>query len=169
VFPCCSPLRKIASQHTSYAVRDLWLRANLSATPTVGKLTLSVPTHGVRLLRMWPLPPPPPPPPRPPPPPPTPLPAGCPSGYTKHASGYWKNLNPCSTCAPAPLPAGAPLVECGKRCDTTPNCVAFELFHDGAVRCYTFEKALSPPFTSEPEGVMRTCVVKDFLDTVSPR
>ena len=90
------------------------------------RLTVTVPAHGVRLLRMWPhAPPPPRPPPPPGPPPPHPP---CPAGFTAHAAGYWHNLDlrtKASTVA-------ACAAECG------PGCAAFEVFvgsgYPGAVR-----------------------------------
>jgi hypothetical protein len=128
-----------------------------------------VPAHGVRMLRMWPVeaPPPPPQPPSPPSPPPSPVrPPACPSGFTQHASGYWRNTDPC----PQPEGPGEPCVEdrtnatvplCGTKCTTIgKSCVGFEVYMVGlppAERaCYVFLQELKPPFAADP--VAFTCI-----------
>jgi len=40
------------SMHTTYHVRDLWAHQNLSVATNA--ISLTVPSHGVRLLRLWP-------------------------------------------------------------------------------------------------------------------
>ena len=166
------------SMHSTYLVRDLWEHRNLTmeviARPTprpsryrqhqdidtgmhasdyTSSLTLVVPPHGVRMLRMWPVAPP-------------PL-AHCPHGYTAHRpSGYWDNTDPCPhhdfhDCQEDSANATVPL--CGTKCDDTPGCVAFEVFSaprsddgDPNNACYIFLNKLVPPFT--PNVNAFTCV-----------
>ena len=135
------------SMHDKYHVRDLWQRRNLSVATTSGgrpALNLSVPSHGVRLLRLWPVPPP-----------------SCPSGFEAHASGYWENLS-CShgttgkNCTQDHANATVPA--CGEKCIATQSCAGFEVFDSGAAdaACYLFLKILAPPFT--PNSECFTCV-----------
>ena len=54
------PLEDVGdSMHSTYAVRDLWSRTNVSCggNGCVKEMAVDVPGHGVRLMRMWPLPP----------------------------------------------------------------------------------------------------------------
>jgi hypothetical protein len=134
--------------HDAYHVRDLWQRRNLSVTTTAGghrALNLSVPAHGVRMLRLWPAPPP-----------------SCPSGFEPHASGYWAN----PSCAHGTSGenctrdhANGTLPACGEKCiAASPDCVAFEVFDSGAAdaACYLFLQPLTAPFT--PNSECFTCV-----------
>eukprot|EP01050_Picozoa_sp_SAG11_P001346 SAG11_NODE_57_length_19200_cov_18.288417_14_plen_119_part_00 len=109
----------------------------------VNAMQLEVPAHGVRLLRMWPLPqatlpacwc-------KPPllpccnaTPPPSPAPArACPSGFA--APGYWYNTDPSA------------------------GCVAFEVSRHAQTACYIFLNSLTAPFTPYAGGTL-TCIVK---------
>lgn len=138
------------SMFTSYAVRDLWLHQNLTAS---GRgILLDVAPHGVRMLRLWPIAP----------PPPAPLPT-CPNGFLPHTGGYWYNTDPCpnndwSHCTEDHV--NATMSACAARCVGTPGCVAFELYYvDIPVSeqaCYTFNHEMEAPFTSSPNAI--TCV-----------
>lgn len=70
-------------------VRDLWQGADLGRQ-NGSFVAKQVPPHGCRFLRLSagavceP----------PPPPPPAPKP-DCPAGFVSHASGFWKNTDPC--------------------------------------------------------------------------
>jgi hypothetical protein len=125
---------------THYAIRDLWARANLSSVPVVAPMgyqtfnlvntmQLDVPAHGVRLLRMWPLPPVPVP--APSPPPPTPAPRACPSDFVAVTpAGFWHNTDPCpgnvfSNCTEDSANGTAAL--CAAKCRKTDGCLAFEM------------------------------------------
>jgi alpha-galactosidase len=169
---------------THYAIRDLWARANISSVPVVkamgyqefnlvNTMQLEVPAHGVRLLRMWPLPPTPPacwckPPLLPccnatPPAPPAPAPArACPSGFTAHAPGYWHNTDPCPNntflnCTEDV--ANGTVALCAKKCKATGGCVAFEVPGSAQRACYIFLTSLAAPFTPYAGGTL-TCTVK---------
>ena len=156
------------SMHTTYGARDLWGLANLSigktghAEPVVNQVAVEVASHGARLFRFWPMAPAPPPPP-PPPPPPVPH-VPCPSGFQSHASGFWFNTDPCphnnfGDCSADRVNATVP--KCGKKCTSTSECVAFEVFLGGAATdhaCYIFLKEMTPPFT--PSSQSETCVRK---------
>lgn len=156
---------------THYAIRDLWARTNLSSTPVVATMgyqsfnhvnamKLEVPSHGVRLLRMWPLAPLPPPPLPPPPPPPSPPgPRACPADFVAHASGYWHNTNPCpnnvfSNCTEDHVNSTAIL--CAHKCRTAAGCVGFELPSQSDIpSCFIFLNTLAAPFT--PYAGALTC------------
>ena len=143
------------SMHSTYAVRDLWARANLSSAPVVARTPITVPPHGVRMLRMWPLPPAPP----PPPPPPAPRPS-CPHGFAAHAPGFWHNTDPCpqghfGNCTEDH--SNTTVALCATKCVGAADCVAFELYLGAdAKACYVFRRAVEPPFTAEPACL--TCV-----------
>ena len=156
---------------THYAIRDLWARTNLSSTPVVATMgyqsfnhvnamKLEVPSHGVRLLRMWPLAPLPPPPLPPPPPPPSPPgPRACPADFVAHASGYWHNTNPCpnnvfSNCIEDHVNSTAIL--CARKCRAAAGCVGFELPSQSDIpSCFIFLNTLAAPFT--PYAGALTC------------
>jgi alpha-galactosidase len=155
---------------THYAIRDMWARKNLSSVPTMAQmgyqtfnivptLLLTVPAHGVRFLRMWPLPPAPTPAPSPPatPPPPIPPPA-CPSGFNSHAAGYWHNPFPCglssgANCTEDTTNITAPL--CAQKCKSFGTCVGFEIY--SKLACWLFLGKLQEPFHSDPAAF--TCTV----------
>lgn len=152
---------------THYAIRDLWARANLSSVPVVAPMgyqnwhvntvPLLVPAHGVRMLRMWPLPPAPTPPPTPPPPPPTPQ--RCPMGFTAHADGLWSNPLPCGVYPTPPSctardTANGTMALCGAKCKATVGCLAFEV---STPDCWIFVGTLAPPFT--PYSACKACVM----------
>ena len=124
-------------------MRDIWAHDDLGVATR--SLLVTVPAHGVRLLRMRPHMPAPPRPPAPPgPPPPHPP---CPSGYNAHTAGYWHNLDfmmKASTVA-------ACAAKCGK------DCAAFEIFIGSGYPgdCYNFLANMTLPFTAS-ESV--TCV-----------
>ena len=139
------------SMHTTYGVRDLWAKANLSAGPVVKEVALTVPSHGVRMLRLWPMKPAPAPSPAPSPPP-GPRPP-CPAGFQNHTSGFWSNLK-----------IGAKhstVAECATTC--TDGCVAFEVFLGAGYpgQCYTFMHTLGLPFTA---AECATCVKKAMVE-----
>ena len=124
--------------HNSWEVRDVWAQADLGVAVT--SLTVVVPPHGVRLLRMRPQVPPPPPP-HPP----------CPADFAAHAAGYWRNTDYLGR-GPGTVAA------CAAKCrNSTAECAAFEVFvGDGYPgECYNFLSNLTLPFTAA-ESV--TCV-----------
>ena len=148
------------SMHDCYAIRDLWQHRNLTlgrvlrpagqyaAAPSMSAgLTLVVPRHGVRMLRLWPIAPPPPPPPTPPP--------KCPAGFTAHAGGYWQNLDPSGAVGSGTVP------NCAATCKATAGCVAFEVYTIGVPvsqdECYLFLTEMAAPFT--PNLHSFTCVL----------
>lgn len=128
--------------HTSAAI-------SAGGSSSHARLQLEVPSHGVRMLRMWPIANPPPP---PPPPPPQPRPA-CPGGFVaNNQSGYWKNLQF--------QPQLVTVDECGTKCKATASCVAFELYLallPAANNCYIFVGMKEQPFTQNAQSV--TCLV----------
>ena len=158
---------------THYAARDLWARANVTASITtcagnppqspgalcpeggyqkwhVNAIELLVPAHGVRLLRLWPVAPFNPP----------PEPSLCPAGYSEYPmQGLWSNPTPCGV---YPIPAACKardaenntMALCGAKCTATAECMAFELADDAD--CWIFVGALAAPFTSSP--ACKTCV-----------
>ena len=137
------------SMHSTYAARDLWARANLSATPLHESTSLMVPAHGVRLLRLWPVEPPPPP--------------ACPADFETHAAGYWYNTEPCpnnvwSNCTEDQ--ANGTVALCAEKCRSASGCVAFEMPLSASTppACYIFRHTLAPPFT--PYAAALTCVAK---------
>lgn len=130
------------SMHTTYTARDLWGHANLSDSAITSEVTLDVPGHGVRLLRLWPVTPP-----------------GCPAGFDAHAPGYWDNTDPCphnkfSNCTADNANATVPL--CATKCTSSEGCVAFETFLGKPAACYLFLRDLALPFRPSPSSV--TCV-----------
>ena len=152
------------SMHAHYSVRDLWQHKNLTMTTvatsrqrrgryaaadaaTSAGVQLTVPAHGVRMLRMWPTQPPPPPPPPPPHPP-------CPAGFEANGqAGYWKNLE----LRPTVLTVDG----CGAACNSVGGCVAFELYlapPPSANNCYIFLAHLQDPFTPNAQSV--TCLAE---------
>lgn len=155
------------SLHTTYAVRDLWARKDLSATPAVQHTIVTVPAHGVRLLRFWPMAPAPAPSPAPPAPHPP-----CPSGFSAHAGGFWYNTDPCprndfSNCSTDPK-LNNTVPKCAAKCVATSGCVAFEVFLGGAAddhACYIFLKTMTPPFTPNADSV--TCIRGGGADKLS--
>ena len=140
------------SLHTTYRVRDLWLKANLSGEPAVTRLVVDVPAHGVRLLRLWPMTPAPPPAPLPPPPHPP-----CPADFAAHTAGYWHNLDPLGG-------HFSNVSECAVDCRTKKACVAFEVFLGSGYpgQCYNFLNTMSLPFTVADSV---TCVKKNKTET----
>eukprot|EP01050_Picozoa_sp_SAG11_P009543 SAG11_NODE_907_length_6599_cov_13.219231_1_plen_502_part_00 len=143
--------------HDTFAVRDIWARADLSIW--TGSLSVAVPAHGVRLLRMTPHPPPPPHPPSPPhPPPPHPP---CPAGFSSHASGFWE----VGGRPPSQPMLNATVEECAAKC-AKDDAAAFEVFLSSAAgrgECYTF-LSTAAPFKANPECV--TCVRKKLGATL---
>ena len=152
------------SMHTTYGVRDLWAKVNLSNTSVVDRVALTVPSHGVRMLRLWPMAPAPPPPSPPPPPPPPPTPAEkCPADFTAHAPGFWKNTDPCPNsdfkhCTEDHANGTLPL--CAAKCRATAGCVAFEVNAPSTAvgACYIFLHSMALPFT--PVAGCFACVRK---------
>ena len=145
------------STQAVWKARDLWAHADLGVFS--GILSVDVPGHGVRLLRMMPSLPPPPPPPSPPQP--------CPAGFDSHAPGVWSNAWPCGYPAVPPSCPGEDranntLPLCGRKCSTTAGCVGFELFESAS--CWLFLGALKPPFTPYPGCV--ACVRSGGVSTV---
>ena len=141
------------SMHDCYAIRDLWQHRNLTLgrvqMPTTKSrlsagLTLVVPRHGVRMLRLWPL--------APPPPPPLPT---CPVGFTAHAGGYWQNAEPSGAVGSGTVPT------CAATCKAKAHCVAFEVYTlnvpSSQDECYLFLKEMTAPFT--PDLHSFTCVL----------
>ena len=136
--------------HTTYGARDLWAKTNLSSGPVVNSVVLPVASHGVRLLRLWPMAP------APPPPPPPPSPAQkCPHDFTPHAHGFWHNTDPCPgsdfhNCTEDHV--NGTMLLCAAKCRSTPDCVAFEvnLPSKAGGACYIFLHTLAPPFTPVP-------------------
>lgn len=122
------------STHYTFSARDLWEKLDLGVFTTL--LTVEVPAHGVRLLRMRVVPP---------PPPPT-----CPAGWLSHAPGFWaghlvpSNNQPHDT---VNVTADA----CARKCKLTSGCLAFEIYQIEPKACYMFVDELQPPFTSNPD------------------
>lgn len=131
--------------HNSWAARDVWAHADLGVA--TGTLEVTVPSHGVRLLRMRPQGPAPPSPPSPAPPHPP-----CPSEFSPHAGGYWHNTDFVGR-------APGTVDECALKCRGSADCVAFEVFLGAGYpgQCYLFLGNMSLPFTAS-ESV--TCVLK---------
>jgi hypothetical protein len=123
-----------ASITEQYAVRDLWQRASLGTA--TGSLTLDVPAHGVRFLRLAPL-----------------APVACPAGWAPHAGGFWANLDPCNDC-PHDHQNGT-AARCAAKCTATPTCAAFEVYtgpdDPGGGACFLFVGGLKPPFTANAD------------------
>ena len=141
------PLEDVGdSLHTSFTARDLWARANLSQAPLQGSVVLTVPAHGVRFLRLWPVVPPP---------------VHCPADFTLYTTaGYWDNTDPCphndfNNCTRDA--ANGTVTLCAAKCRATGGCVAFEVpaMREG-MACYLFLNEMTPPFTAN-EGAT-TCV-----------
>eukprot|EP01050_Picozoa_sp_SAG11_P013929 SAG11_NODE_1666_length_4494_cov_53.554949_1_plen_578_part_00 len=153
------------SMHTTYGARDLWAKTNLSSGPVVNSVVLPVASHGVRLLRLWPMSP------APPPPPPPPSPAQkCPPDFTPHAQGFWHNTDPCPgsdfrNCTEDQV--NGTMLLCAAKCRSTPDCVAYEvnLPSKAGGACYIFLHTLAPPFTPVP-GCF-ACVRKEGKDEVA--
>ena len=145
------------STESTWAARDLWDHTDLRVFSR--SMAVSVPAHGVRLLRMRPQVP----------SPPTP-PQACPAGFSTHAPGLWSNPQPCGH-YPAPAnctatdTANGTAVLCGKKCKATEGCLAFEVFQGSPATCHTFVGSLAPPFTPEPAAACLTCVVETPLAT----
>jgi alpha-galactosidase len=120
--------------YDTYAVRDVWLRADLGVK--TGTLQVSVPAHGVRLLRVQP---------PAPPAPPVPTPPCPPTDFTPNAGGYWRNAIPVGSTTNGTVGG------CAAACrSSAKDCVAFEVFvGDGYPgQCYHFLNSMSPPFTA---------------------
>jgi len=124
----------------NYDVRDLWDRTWLCNDSS--SVSLNVPAHGVRLLRLWPSAP--------------PTPRACPSGWTPHDGGFWANLDPCNECPHDHVNDTSDL--CAAKCTHTIGCEAFEVYNgpDDAASCFIFVGGLKPPFTANPDCL--TCV-----------
>jgi hypothetical protein len=113
------------SLHTTYSVRDVWQGADVGQV--VGAMKLTVPAHGVRLLRLTPLAPAPPP--------------HCLPGFTaKTPSGFWRNTGPADY-------ENNTVAECTAKCETTISCMALEVYQPGFGACYNFLDSLELPFT----------------------
>eukprot|EP00040_Diaphanoeca_grandis_P033700 m.206833 g.206833 ORF g.206833 m.206833 type:complete len:581 (+) comp32971_c0_seq1:135-1877(+) len=155
------------SLHTNYAIRDLWRHQNLTMASSrrtriepynedevTGALSayavnLEVASHGVRMLRLWPLEP-------------TPK-ASCPMGYANHTPGFWWNTSPCPQSTPTNCSedsANGTVALCATKCDSVQGCKAFEVFSPtgvaGGSECYLFVNELQSPFSSD--GDCTTCV-----------
>jgi hypothetical protein len=127
----------------TFSARDLWAQQDLGVHSNA--ISLAVPAHGIRLLKLTP----------PRPPAPTP-PRVCPPGFTNHAAGYWANLEPCNACPHDGQNATGSL--CGAKCEKTMGCKGFEVYAgpDGPPACFIFVGELAPPFTANA-GCL-TCV-----------
>lgn len=127
-----------------WSARDLWAHQDLGAVTHSFQVT--VPAHGVKLLRMSPIAPIPPPSPSPPPPP------VCPTGFTPHARGHWSNYMPAPPYCPYPTPTNCTTMDtanntaplCALKCKNTAGCLAFEVYASDA--CYVFLHVLEDPF-----------------------
>jgi hypothetical protein len=127
----------------TFSARDLWAQQDLGVHSNA--ISLAVPAHGIRLLKLTP----------PRPPAPTP-PRVCPPGFTNHAAGYWANLEPCNACPHDGQNATGSL--CGAKCEKTMGCKGFEVYAGpgGSPACFIFVGELAPPFTANA-GCL-TCV-----------
>ena len=107
----------------------------------------------------------------------------CPKGFSEHTSGFWCVLAVASCCfkdqelklllvcrskadqAPPGIP-GKTVTECGAMCSAKAGCRAFEVYDPQGVTvprsgCYTFTGNLTPPFTNDKRGLIRTCTKAD--------
>ena len=116
------------STQSTWAARDLWSKRDLGVF--IDTMTVAVPGHGVRLLRM-----------RVPPPP------ACPAGWLPHAPGFWANPNPSDEKGDR---VNATLAACATKCELTKGCLAFEVYQLAPKACYIFVEQLKQPFTSSP-------------------
>ena len=107
-----------------------------------------------------------------PPPPPAP-PLACPPGFISHASGLWSNPQPCGhypsyNCTADMMDHVNVTSElCGRKCDLTKGCLAFEIFEVAPKSCYIFVGELQAPFY--PVAQCFTCVRNSTGTTVHAR
>lgn len=137
--------------HETWSARDLWSKSDLGVFS--GSLTVAVPAHGVRLLRMHT---------HAKPPPSSPL--SCPAGWLPHAPGLWANPSPSGNTRDTANATG-PL--CARKCNETQGCLAFEVYELPPRACYIFINELKEPFTANPDCF--ACVSKHAHPKPEPK
>ena len=129
------------SMQAVFKARDLWSHTDLGVFSNA--LSVVVPAHGVRLLKM-----------QPPSPAPPPSPQVCPSGWVAHQAGLWQNPWPCGL-------SGTPgchqdntnvtMDACAHKCSVTKGCLGFEVYQVLPKACYLFVNELKLPFIPDPD------------------
>eukprot|EP01044_Picomonas_judraskeda_P015002 COSAG03_NODE_2460_length_2733_cov_29.331055_3_plen_327_part_00 len=145
----------------TYTARDLWNKSELGIF--TNSLTLAVPAHGVRLLRMRPHLP------APPPPPAASPNTTCPLPYFPHQAGLWSNPWPCGLDSTSCNEDNTNITMdlCAKKCGLTNGCLAFEVYMAGSVKaCYLFLNELQAPFL--PDSSCHTCTAKQVHPSPAP-
>ncbi len=81
----------------------------------------------------------------------------CPSGWTTHASGFWRNTEPCPNnhwAGCTPDSANQTVGKCALKCRRTKGCMAIVVPKTlGAGDCYIFINKMEAPFTPYPSDL----------------
>ena len=126
------------STQTVFQARDLWTSTDLGVFSNV--MSVVVPAHGVRLLKMQP--------PSPPPP------QVCPAGWVAHPAGLWQNPWPCGLSGTPGCHvdhANVTMDACAHKCALTKGCLGFEVYQVLPKACYLFVDELKLPFIPNPD------------------